>query len=152
MKHSKWELFLMGITLILLIIFLNSCKSAKPKIAQSIVHDSVYIDRTITQIKEVKDTLTIENPCDSNGVLKAFDYSNNSEGAKIQIVSDGTKIIQKVYIPKIEYKDSIVTKIQQKTITKEIKVKNPINTFLLYTCLILGGIIIIGLILKRIIP
>jgi len=152
MKHSKWEVLLMAITLMLLIIFLNSCRSTKPKIVESIIHDSIYIDRTITKIKEVKDTLTIENPCDSNGVLKAFDYSNNSNGAKIQIVSDGTKIIQKVYIPKIEYKDSIVTKIQQKTIIQEIKVKNPINKFLLISTGVLSLIIIGAVILKRIIP
>lgn len=152
MKHSKWEVLLMAITLMLLIIFLNSCRSTKPKIAQSIVHDSIYIDRTITKIKEVKDTLTIENPCDSNGVLKAFDYTIKSEQGNINIQSDGTKIIQKVYIPKIEYKDSVVVKIQQKTIVKEIKVKNPINKFLLITTGVLSLIIIGAVILKRIIP
>lgn len=92
--------------------------------------------------------MILDNPCDSNGVLKAFDYTIKSDQGSINLKSDGKTIIQKVFIPKIEYKDSLRVQIKKEVITKEVAVKNPINKFLLYSVLILGGI----LILKRLIP
>lgn len=132
----------------IILLTLFGCKSNKPKVVQNIQHDSIYVTNTITKIKEVKDTLILDNPCDSNGVLKAFDYTIKSDQGSINLKSDGKTIIQKVFIPKIEYKDSIRVQIKKEVITKEIPVKNPINKFLLYSVLILGGI----LILKRLIP
>jgi len=135
--------------LLILPFIIFSCKSTKPKIVQNIVHDSVFVQNTIYKTNQILDTMVIENPCDSNGILKDFQFKYNSGGTTIESKAVGGKIIQKVYIPKVEYKDSVVVKIQQKTIVQEVKVKNPINTFLLYSTLLFGGLFIGRLILKR---
>lgn len=130
-----------------ILLFLFSCGSNKPKIASNSIKDSIYITNTITQIQEVKDTLIIDNPCDSNGILKDFKFKG-----KVSLEGKNGKLIQTIYLPKIVYKDSVRIQIKNQEIIKEIRVKNPINTFLFYVSLISVGIIVGFLFLKRIIP
>jgi hypothetical protein len=56
----------------LLIIFSFSCRSVKQSRVFTDQKDSVVITKIITEYKELKDTILITNPCDSNGILKPF--------------------------------------------------------------------------------
>jgi len=56
----------------LLIIFSFSCRSVKQSPVFTDQKDSVVITKIITEYKELKDTILITNPCDSNGILKPF--------------------------------------------------------------------------------
>lgn len=56
----------------LLIIFSFSCRSVKQLPVITDQKDSVMITKIITEYKELKDTILITNPCDSNGILKPF--------------------------------------------------------------------------------
>jgi hypothetical protein len=58
----------------LFIIFLNSCRT-KQLVTQTLtttVRDTIRDIRTVEKFKAVHDTLTITNPCDSNGILTTF--------------------------------------------------------------------------------
>lgn len=57
---------------LLLIIFSFSCRSVKQSPVITNQKDSVVITKIITEYKELKDTILIINPCDSNGILKPF--------------------------------------------------------------------------------
>lgn len=55
-----------------LIIFAN-CKSTKSiSIVEKLRVDTIRDIRTVEKFKAVHDTLTITNPCDSNGILTTF--------------------------------------------------------------------------------
>jgi hypothetical protein len=55
-----------------LIIFAN-CKSTKStSIVEKLRIDTIRDIRTVEKFKAVHDTLTITNPCDSNGILTTF--------------------------------------------------------------------------------
>lgn len=57
---------------LLFIIFSFSCRSVKQSPVIYNQKDSVVITKIITEYKELKDTILIINPCDSNGILKPF--------------------------------------------------------------------------------
>lgn len=76
MKNLK---YLFVVLSSLFIIFLYSCRT-KQVVTQTLtttVHDTIRDVRTIEKFKYVQDTLLIENPCDSAGILTTF-YSKLS--------------------------------------------------------------------------
>jgi hypothetical protein len=130
----------------IIILLLNSCGSKKTvtEFKEKIVRDSIYItkDRYIT--KQVNDTITIEQPCDSLGRLKDFDRQIISGGAKIGLKSikgdiQATVNIDSLVNSKItEFKNNYVKEVEVKNI-EIIRYKTPLWMWLV---IILEGLCI----------
>lgn len=112
-----------------LIFILFGCKSIKTQSEKSIQKDSIFVFKTIEKFTEVKDTILIDNPCDSNGILLPFRERIKAGQGEVSISSNKGKIKAIVhYYPfvnsdnyRVEYK--YITK----TIYKEVEKKNPFN-------------------------
>lgn len=138
--------------IILVIILLGSCKAKQIATTKEtiIVHDTVRDLRTIEIIKQIHDTLTIENPCDSLG-LKDFYYKSNLPHGKVVIRSLRGKIqatinmdsVANIYDAKYrsKYKDEV------KLFEKEV-VKNVIPMWAIIT-IFFESVIIIGFVVYR---
>ena len=143
------KLILMIIALILAIIAV-SCKSTKltTSIIEKVRIDTVRDIRTVEKFRAVHDTLTIDNPCDSAGILTTF-YSKirlpqgqviiRSVRGKIQATVNIDSIVQ-VYESKYRSKkDTNVTNIS-KIVTKTVYPAWLIVTVIFETLIILGYI------------
>ena len=139
----------MIIALILAIIAV-SCKSTKltTSIIEKVRIDTVRDIRTVEKFRAVHDTLTIDNPCDSAGILTTF-YSKirlpqgqviiRSVRGKIQATVNIDSIVQ-VYESKYRSKkDTNVTNIS-KIVTKTVYPAWLIVTVIFETLIILGYI------------
>ena len=114
------------------LILLNSCGSKKTvtEYKEKIVKDSIFItkDRFIT--KQVNDTITIEQPCDSLGQLKDFDRQIQSGGTKVRITSVKGDIKASVNIDSLvnerirEFKQSYQKEVEIKEV-EVIRYKTP---------------------------
>ena len=127
--------------LILLITssLLFSCATKKVTTNKTIVEqttDTVMIEKIREVIKPVKETIYIENPCDSLGNLKDFERVVQSQHGKITIKNEGGKIKADINLDSIvagierEYK----SKMQSKSETTEkvvVKEKKPLWVYLL---------------------
>lgn len=116
--------------LLLLLVLLSSCKA---KQIVTVYRDVVKVDtirdiRTITKFNAVHDTLTIDNPCDSTGILNTFYSKISIPQGKVIIRSVRGKIQATVNIDSIaqvydnKYRSiakSDVTNIQ-KIVTKNV--------------------------------
>ncbi len=110
------------ITLIILIL-LYSCGSKKviTEYKDVIVKDTIieFKDRIVT--KAIKDTLFVDNPCDSLGILKPFKQSINTGSAKVVIENVNGNIQATVNIDSLvnerieKYKSNFKQDIQIKT-------------------------------------
>ena len=102
----------------LLIIFSFSCRSVKQLPIITDQKDSVVITKIITEYKELKDTILIINPCDSNGILKPFRERIKGQQGEV-IISEKKGKLQAIvhYYP---YINSNEYKIEYKYITKTI--------------------------------
>ena len=102
----------------LLIIFSFSCRSAKQLPVITDQKDSVVITKIITEYKELKDTILIINPCDSNGILKPFRERIKGQQGEV-IISEKKGKLQAIvhYYP---YINSNEYRIEYKYITKTI--------------------------------
>ena len=91
------------INIILIIFFFGGCATKKTfiKYKDKIVKDSIYItkDRYIT--KQVNDTITIQEVCDTLGNLKNFDRVIKTDNAKVSIKSVNGSIQATVNIDSI---------------------------------------------------
>lgn len=63
-----------AIYLLIAFALMVSCRAKKveKEISSSVKVDSVFVDRKITVFQAVTDTVTIEKPCDSLGILRPF--------------------------------------------------------------------------------
>jgi len=102
----------------LLIIFSFSCKSVKQLPVITDQKDSVVITKIITEYKELKDTILIINPCDSNGILKPF--RERIKGQQGEVIISGVKGKLKATINYYPYINSNEYKIEYRYITKTI--------------------------------
>jgi hypothetical protein len=102
----------------LLIIFSFSCRSVKQSPVITDQKDSVVITKIITEYKELKDTILIINPCDSNGILKPF--RERIKGQQGEVIISGVKGKLKATINYYPYLNSNEYKIEYKYITKTI--------------------------------
>lgn len=141
--------------LILLITssFLFSCATKKVTTNKTIVEqttDTVMIEKIREVIKPVKETIYIENPCDSLGNLKDFERVVQSQHGKITIKNEGGKIKADINLDSIvagierEYK----SKMQSKSETTEkvvVKEKKPLWVYLL----IVYSVMITALYIKK---
>lgn len=143
------KLILMIIALILAIIAV-SCKSTKltTSVIEKVRIDTVRDYKVITKFNAVHDTLTIDNPCDSAGILTTF-YSKiripqgqviiRSMRGKIQATVNIDSIAQ-VYESKYRSKkETNVTNIS-KIVTKTVYPAWLIVSFIFETLIILGYI------------
>jgi hypothetical protein len=141
--------------LILLITssLLFSCATKKVTTNKTIVEqttDTVMIEKIREVIKPVKETIYIENPCDSLGNLKDFERVVQSQHGKITIKNEGGKIKADINLDSIvagierEYK----SKMQSKSETTEkvvVKEKKPLWVYLL----IVYSVMITALYIKK---
>ena len=103
---------------LLFIIFSFSCKSIKQSAVITDQKDSVVITKIITQYKELKDTILIINPCDSNGILKPF--RERIKGQQGEVTISGKKGKLQAIVHYYPYINSNEYRIEYKYITKTI--------------------------------
>lgn len=138
--------------LIIAIVLFASCKPAKTIIKESTVvkYDTIHTSDIIYKTKAVHDSIIIENPCDSAGILTAF-YSKfvipqgtitlrSSRGkieAKIDIDS-----IESVYKSKYQLSKSDNTQVQIKEVVKNVVPAWAIITIFFESVIIIGYVFI----------
>jgi hypothetical protein len=103
----------------LLLIFAVSCKPLQPvTLYRDVVKTDTLRDiKTITKFQAVHDTLNIENPCDSSGILTAFYSKIRVPQGKVVVRSLRGKIQAIVDIDSIEsvYRDKYKSKLADST-------------------------------------
>jgi hypothetical protein len=103
----------------LLLIFAVSCKPLQPV---TVYRDVVKVDtvrdyKVITKFNAVHDTLTIDNPCDSSGILTSFYSRIRIPQGKVIVRSVQGKIQATVDIDSIEsvYRDKYKSQVATNT-------------------------------------
>lgn len=107
-----------------MILFLGSCKSTHIQQAE-IKHDSVFVQKIITKYDQLIDTIMINNPCDSNGILLPFRERIKAQQGNVSIEAKNGKLRAVVhYYPfvksdnyRLEYK--YITRTEYKTQIKK---------------------------------
>ena len=133
--------------------FFYSCKPTKSVniITEKIRIDTIRDYKVITRFKAVHDTLTIENPCDSTGILNTFYSKITVPQGRIIIRSYKGNIQATINIDSIEnvYRNMYVSSLStDKLISNKEKITNIIPTWCILT-IIFQGLIIFGYIYLR---
>tara|TARA_R110001632_G_scaffold231703_1_gene370809 strand:+ start:23513 stop:23947 length:435 start_codon:yes stop_codon:yes gene_type:complete len=109
---------------IVILLLFSSCTAKKiiTQTKQVIVNDTIILtkDRIIT--KAVNDTILIESPCDSTGILKPFRERLKTTQGTITIKSNNNVIEANINL------DSIVQSIEKRYESKTIDVKEKSDT------------------------
>lgn len=136
------------IYLLLFIIFLGSCKPSKvvTVVSEKIRIDTIINERTIVKFNAIHDTLTIDNPCDSAGILTTFYSKITLPQGKIIIRSYRGKIqatvnidsIRSVYEKKYRYMETSNVTNSAKIVTKVTYPSWLVTAFILESLLIIG--------------
>jgi hypothetical protein len=134
--------------------FFISCKPQKSVIIEKekIRIDTIHDYKVITKFNAVYDTLIIENPCDSTGILNTFYSKITVPQGKIIIRSYKGNIQATVNIDSIEnvYKNMYVSSLHtDNSSTNKEKITNIIPTWCILTIIFLG-LIIFGYLYLRI--
>lgn len=145
------------ILFIFAIILFASCKPAKTVNTTSIltVHDTIRDIRRVEKFKPVHDTLIIDNPCDSAGILTNFYSKITIPQGKVIIRSYKGKIQATVNIDSIQsvYESKYRSLVGKSVEIKEkLVVKNVIPSWVITVILIESLIILIYLYFKFIFP
>lgn len=117
----------------LLLFFFSSCVASKSTVEykEIIITDTIYKERLKTVFKEVKETIVVDNPCDSLGLLKSFEKTIITPKARVKLFSDKGNIKVEVNIDSIielkekEFKSKYQSKVDTKEVIK-IKYRYPI--------------------------
>jgi len=136
------------ICILVSVCLFTSCKTKQVILQnQSIsVHDTVWDFKVVEKFRPINDTLIIENPCDSSGILTRF-YSKITipQGSIILRSQNGTikatinlDSIQNVYESKYKSKYSDKSIIFEKVIIKQVVPNWAIITIFIESILILG--------------
>lgn len=137
--------------LLLVLFFFNNCRTKKTvtEYKDKIVHDTIIKNVTKTVTKQIKDTILIEEPCDSIGNLKDFSRVIKNDKAKVEVSNSKGNIEVKINIDslvnsKVEefkknYKSEVV--IKEKEV---VKFRTP-----WYMFVILGFSILLNIVLIR---
>jgi hypothetical protein len=133
--------------------FFISCRPQKSVIIEKekIRIDTIRDYKVITRFNAVYDTLIIENPCDSTGILNTFYSKITVPQGKIIIRSYKGNIQATVNIDSIEnvYKNMYVSSLKSdNSLTNKIKITNIIPTWCILT-IIFQGLIIFGYLYLR---
>ena len=128
-------------------IIFASCKSNKvtTSIVEKVRIDTIRDYKVITKFNAVHDTLTIDNPCDSSGILSNFYSKITIPQGKVIIRSYKGKIqatinidsIRNVYESKYHNKQTSDVKVSEKIITKTVYPSWLITAFIFESLLIL---------------
>jgi len=143
--------------LILSLLIANFFISCRPQKSIIIEKEKIRIDtirdyKVITKFNAVYDTLIIENPCDSTGILNTFYSKITVPQGKIIIRSYKGNIQATVNIDSIEnvYKNMYINRnFSEKVVSDKQKITNIIPTWCLLTILF-QGLIIFGYLYLRI--
>jgi hypothetical protein len=138
--------------LIIAIILFASCKPSKTIIKENTIvkYDTIHTSDVIYKTKAIRDSIIIENPCDSAGILTAF-YSKfvipqgtitlrSIRGrieAKIDIDS-----IESVYKSKYQFSKSDNVRISNKEVIKNVIPLWAIITIMFESIIIIGYVFI----------
>jgi hypothetical protein len=142
--------------LILSLLIANFFISCKPQKSVIIEKERIRVDtirdyKVITKFNSVYDTLIIENPCDSTGILNTFYSKITVPQGKIIIRSYKGNIQATVNIDSIEnvYKNMYVSSLHtDNSSTNKEKITNIIPTWCILT-IIFQGLIIFGYLYLR---
>ncbi len=136
------------ILLIFALIIFASCKSTKTvtKFEKIVTHDTIRDYKVITQFNAVHDTLTIDNPCDSLGLLNNFYSKIRIPQGKIIIRTVQGKIqatvdidsIANVYDSKYRTKYNQEIKFYEKVVVKNVVPMWAIITIFFESLIIVG--------------
>jgi hypothetical protein len=136
------------IYLLLFIIFLGSCKPSKvvTVVSEKIRIDTVQNYRLDIRYNAVHDTLTIDNPCDSAGILTTFYSKITLPQGKVIIRSYRGKIqatvnidsIRSVYEKKYRYMETSDVTNSTKIVTKVTYPSWLVTAFIFESLLIIG--------------
>lgn len=142
--------------LIFCLLIANFFISCRPQKSVIIEKEKIRIDtirdyKVITKFNAVYDTLIIENPCDSTGILNTFYSKITVPQGKIIIRSYKGNIQATVNIDSIEnvYKNMYVSSLHtDNSLTNKEKITNIIPTWCILT-IIFQGLIIFGYLYLR---
>jgi len=150
MENKRAKFGSLPICLLLFMVFLGSCKPSKvvTVVSEKIRIDTIVNEKTIVKFHAVHDTLTIDNPCDSAGILTTFYSKITLPQGKIIIRSYRGKIqatvnidsIRSVYENKYRYKETSDVKASEKIVTKVTYPTWLWMSFIFETLIILGYI------------
>jgi len=137
--------------LILSLLIANFFISCRPQKSVTIVTEKIRIDtirdyKVITRFNAVHDTLTIENPCDSTGILNTFYSKITLPQGKVIIRSYKGKIQATINIDSVEnvYKNMYTSSLHSdKLLNNKEKITNIIPNWCILT-IIFQGLIIFG--------
>lgn len=148
MENKRAKFGSLPIYLLLFIIFLGSCKPSKvvTVVSEKIRIDTIINEKTIVKFNAIHDTLTIDNPCDSAGILTTFYSKITLPQGKIIIRSYRGKIqatvnidsIRSVYEKKYRYMETSDVKNSTKIVTKVTYPSWLVTAFILESLLIIG--------------
>jgi hypothetical protein len=136
-----------NILIIFALIIVASCKPAKVvTISEKIRIDTIINEKIIVKYNAVYDTLTIDNPCDSAGILTSFYSKITLPQGKIIIRSYKGKIqatvnidsIRNVYENKYRHKETSDVKLFEKIVTKTVYPSWLIVALIFESLIILG--------------
>jgi hypothetical protein len=154
MKNST---YLFAILSTLFIIFLNSCRT-KQVVTQTLtttVHDTIRDVRIVERFKPVHDTLIVDNPCDSAGILTTFYSKLSAPQGTVIIRSYKGKIQATVSLDSMKqvyearYKSFVGKNVE---IREKLVVKNVIPTWIIVALFFESMIILLYLYFKFIFP
>ena len=141
------------ILLIIALIIAILAVSCKPLQTVTVTKETVRIDtirdyKVITKYNAIHDTLTIDNPCDSLGILTTFYSKITLPQGKVIIRSYRGKIqatvnidsIASVYEKKYRYKETSDVKASTKNVTKTVYPTWLVMSFIFESLIILGYI------------
>jgi hypothetical protein len=141
----------------LFIIFLNSCRT-KQVVTQTLtttIHDTIRDIRTVERFKFVQDTLVIDNPCDSAGLLTSFYSKLSAPQGTVIIRSHKGKIQATINLDSIKsvYESKYRSLVGKSVEIKEkLVVKNVIPAWIIVALFFETMIILIYLYFKFIFP
>jgi hypothetical protein len=148
MENKRAKFGSLPIYLLLFIIFLGSCKPSKvvTVVSEKIRIDTIINEKTIVKFNAIHDTLTIDNPCDSAGILTTFYSKITLPQGKIIIRSYRGKIqatvnidsIRSVYEKKYRYMETSNVTNSAKIVTKVTYPSWLVTAFILESLLIIG--------------
>jgi hypothetical protein len=148
MENKRAKFGSLPIYLLLFIIFLGSCKPSKvvTVVSEKIRIDTIVNEKTIVKYHAVHDTLTIDNPCDSLGILTTFYSKITLPQGKVIIRSYRGKIqatvnidsIRSVYEKRYRYRETNLSQNSTKIVTKVTYPSWLVTAFIFESLLIIG--------------
>ena len=135
--------------IIFALIIFASCKSTQTtSVVEKIRVDTIREVKTIEKFRAIHDTLTIDNPCDSAGILTRFYSKITIPQGKVIIRSENGNIkatidldsVANVYDSKYKSKYNSEVKFFEKVVVKEVVPTWAVVTMLFQSLIIIGYI------------